>query len=586
MLAMLGYLYFLQGKKQGYKEFAKIIKINSDNSLVLLTNKNKKHNFKIEGISYFDEKWQTLGFNSVEILSNEKLLNLFLKEKYLGKNVQFEIVRKKDGVVFGNLRLYEGKNIAKELFVNGFVTLDIKSSKCFEYFHFQNLHKFSHNQKLLEKQGFLILNLKNQTLHKLSCKYALLLKNAKLVENNENISNFKKCSFCFQKAPKKFQYNFIDKFEFENATVYFSDLIDKKRPDSNCSNAYCRSVLNEIKNAKMSIDIASFGVSDVKPLINEIKNAQNKRNLKVRFITDLNSKGQSYYPFVPEFLNSMKLSKTDCNEKIKKSLQNKLMHHKFIIIDEKVVFTGSSNLSNTDLSNFNSNINFKFNSEKLASVFKKEFDQMFNGNFHMLKENASEENVYVSDNLLVSAYFAPKTDIIEEVILKRINNAKSKIYIPMFFLTHKEVVYALIKAKKRNIEVKIILDATAATSRKEEVELLRKNKIQLKVENQAGKMHSKALIIDSKTVIAGSMNLTFAATKANDENIIVIENEKVAKTVESYFLYIWERIDEKWLHKTPLAEGFCSINSCFDGVDNNFDGKIDSEDPRCKKTKK
>ena len=98
-------------------------------------------------------------------------------------------------------------------------------------------------------------------------------------------------------------------------------------------------------------------------------------------------------------------------------------------------------------------------------------------------------------------------------------------------------------------------------------------------------MHSKALIIDSKTVIAGSMNLTFAATKANDENIIVIENEKVAKTVESYFLYIWERIDEKWLHKTPLAEGFCSINSCFDGVDNNFDGKIDSEAPRCKKTK-
>ena len=50
---------------------------------------------------------------------------------------------------------------------------------------------------------------------------------------------------------------------------------------------------------------------------------------------------------------------------------------------------------------------------------------------------------------------------------------------------------------------------------------------------------------------------------------------------KSYFNYLWDIIPNKYLKYTPSAESKDSIGSCFDGVDNNFNGKIDIEDEKC-----
>ena len=42
-------------------------------------------------------------------------------------------------------------------------------------------------------------------------------------------------------------------------------------------------------------------------------------------------------------------------------------------------------------------------------------------------------------------------------------------------------------------------------------------------------MHHKVFIIDEKTVILGSFNPTIAANEKNDENILIIDDEKIAK---------------------------------------------------------
>ena len=51
---------------------------------------------------------------------------------------------------------------------------------------------------------------------------------------------------------------------------------------------------------------------------------------------------------------------------------------------------------------------------------------------------------------------------------------------------------------------------------------------------------------------------------------------------KEFFLYQWEKIDNKWLYKNARAEGKDSIGSCEDGIDNNYDGLIDMEDLACK----
>jgi phosphatidylserine/phosphatidylglycerophosphate/cardiolipin synthase-like enzyme len=111
---------------------------------------------------------------------------------------------------------------------------------------------------------------------------------------------------------------------------------------------------------------------------------------------------------------------------------------------------------------------------------------------------------------------------------------------------------------------------------------LRQNGILVKTENYAGKMHSKSMIIDDEYTIIGSMNFSYSGENKNDENLIVINNENVAKFYRQFFIYQWNRIDNKWLKFNARAEGKDSIGSCSDGIDNDYDGLIDLDEPACK----
>ena len=132
------------------------------------------------------------------------------------------------------------------------------------------------------------------------------------------------------------------------------------------------------------------------------------------------------------------------------------------------------------------------------------------------------------------------------------------------------------------MDVKIITDATSASSKYGGVGELRKNNIKVKVENYAGKMHMKSIIIDGETVISGSMNFSRNGDEFNDENVLFIKNAGLAKYYEKYFFEIWNEIPDKWLYKNPKAESPESAGSCFDGIDNDYDGLIDKADYGCK----
>ena len=104
----------------------------------------------------------------------------------------------------------------------------------------------------------------------------------------------------------------------------------------------------------------------------------------------------------------------------------------------------------------------------------------------------------------------------------------------------------------------------------------------VKTENYAGKMHSKSMIVDDKYTIIGSMNFSNSGENKNDENLILIKDSELTKFYKEFFLYQWKKIDNKWLYQNVRAESKDSIGSCYDGIDNNYDGLIDSEDLACK----
>ena len=152
-------------------------------------------------------------------------------------------------------------------------------------------------------------------------------------------------------------------------------------------------------------------------------------------------------------------------------------------------------------------------------------------------------------------------------------------------MTDKKLINELINAKKRNVNVMVLLDSVAASNFKDRVYLLRNNSIPVVVENWGGKNHEKTIMIDSKILILGSCNFSRNAFEKNDENVIKIVNTDIASFYRDYYLYLFNSIDRKYLHYIPRAEGIESKNSCYDRIDNNFDGKIDLEDDGCKNLK-
>lgn len=354
-----------------------------------------------------------------------------------------------------------------------------------------------------------------------------------------------------------------------NFKIIISDFTQKLKPDRNCSTEMCKEILNNINSAKTSIDFAIYGYSSVPSIENAIKNAK-ARGVKIRLVYDIDSTGGNIYPNTNELVKLVGNVKNDSLSKEKSAI----MHNKFYIFDNKIVITGSANLSHTDMSGYNSNAIIVIKSAEVANIYTEEFNQMYEGKFHsnkILTENSS------------GIYFSPQNKTIQNAILPLIKKSKTYIYIPAFLISHKEMVSELIQAKNRGVDVRIITDALNASAKYSKVRELRAAGMPVKIENYAGKMHSKTMIIDDRYLVLGSMNFSKSGESKNDENLIVLENKEAAIFYKQFFLYLWAKIPDKWLKLYPRAEGLDSIGSCSDGVDNDYDGLVDMEEESCRK---
>ena len=365
-------------------------------------------------------------------------------------------------------------------------------------------------------------------------------------------------------------------FSFGKIKLFYTDSTNKLYPDRACSSSICQEILNNINNAKKSIDMAVYGYSRT-PEIEEALLSAQKRGVKIRLVYDSDIKGSNIYPDTDILTKIIPNNMSDINSNEAKNI----MHNKFYIFDDKILITGSANLSHTDMSGFNSNSEIVIESYEIAQIYKNEFEQMFEGKFHNDKKSQNPKCVNISGSN-IDIYFSPQDKSISKAVIPLINKAEHYIYIPTFVLTDKNITSALISAKKRGVDVRIIIDALNASVQHSKHKELRNGGILVKTENYAGKMHSKSMLIDDNYTIVGSMNFSFSGENKNDENLIVIQNPHMTKAYKEFFLYQWNKIDDKWMKLNARAEGKDSIGSCSDGLDNNYDGLTDMNDPACR----
>ena len=455
--------------------------------------------------------------------------------------------------------------------------------------------KFKANLENAKKLHLVILNHHSGKFHTLDCPYGKAAHDSVIIPENQLPKGMKPCKFCHtqkQKTHKKFKlkkdkdiYN-IPQIPQPPLTVsdgdlrvYFTDFTKNLIPNNRCETTVCKEFIKLTDNAKETIDIAIYGYDEIPAITSALTRAQ-KRGVKIRFVYDGNfDSSRDYYKsnqIIANLAESHRSDKTNSQ-----TLSNMIMHNKFIVFDNSTVYTGSMNFSRTGLSSYDVNDIIIIHSKEAANLYTKEFEQMLNGKFHTKKEKLNLPNKFKISTSEVEIYFSPK-DKQSARIIELIKNAKNYIYMPAFLITHTKIANALLEAKNRNVDVRVIIDANSTSTRNSKHALLRRNGILLKTENYAGKLHSKMIIIDDKYLITGSMNFSNSGENKNDENMLVIKNTQIAKAHKNFFLYLWTLIPNKYLKFNARSESHDSIGSCTDGVDNNFNGLIDSADPACK----
>lgn len=72
-------------------------------------------------------------------------------------------------------------------------------------------------------------------------------------------------------------------------------------------------------------------------------------------------------------------------------------------------------------------------------------------------------------------------------------------------------------------------------------------------------MHNKFAVIDRKVLINGSFNWTFQATKFNQENVTVLENETLAAEYAAEFERLWKQFSSNQIPAGALPARFAKL---------------------------
>lgn len=139
---------------------------------------------------------------------------------------------------------------------------------------------------------------------------------------------------------------------------------------------------------------------------------------------------------------------------------------------------------------------------------------------------------------LIESAFSPDAGS-EELVLKVINTSQRHIRLAAYSFTSPSVVKALLAAKKRGVDVRVVVDEKGNKGKASITALnaLVHAGIPARTISVYAIHHDKYIVSDERTVENGSFNYSQAAAKSNSEDVLVIWNNT---ELASSFLKHWE----------------------------------------------
>jgi phosphatidylserine/phosphatidylglycerophosphate/cardiolipin synthase-like enzyme len=122
-----------------------------------------------------------------------------------------------------------------------------------------------------------------------------------------------------------------------------------------------------------------------------------------------------------------------------------------------------------------------------------------------------------------SVHFSPKGGC-TDVVVGEIQHARHEVLVLAYSFTSTQIAQALVDAKKRGVDVQIVLDHSNETETHTDLHYFSEQGLAPLVDPHHAIAHNKIMVIDRRTVLTGSFNFTNQAEHENAENLIVLKH--------------------------------------------------------------
>jgi competence ComEA-like helix-hairpin-helix protein len=423
---------------------------------------------------------------------------------------------------------------------------------------------------------------------------------------------FSACQAIGQRANTLPQDPLIQTYFNHNQKAHYTDPYRQiKREGDNLE----KIIIDTINSAQVSVDLA---VQELRlPLVAQALVKKQKTGVKVRVILEnlynqsitntltekekKNKRSQSrqadYIAFV-DLNNDGRLSEEEMNQRDAITILNNartpviddtedgsrgtgLMHHKFMVIDEKTVLVTSANFTLSDQhgdytrseTRGNANNLLVIQSSELAQYFTAEFNLMWGDGVGGKKDSLfgtnkpfREARTFAIGKTQVSVKFSPDNnkiiwfDTSNGLIAQTLSQSQKNVSLALFVWSEQPLADLLENQQKKGVTIKALIDPEFAFRPYSEgldllgVEVTQECRaeannnpwsVPLKTVGipnltKGDKLHHKMGIVDQNLVITGSHNWSDAANRLNDETLLVLNNPVINAHYQREFEQLYQ----------------------------------------------
>jgi phosphatidylserine/phosphatidylglycerophosphate/cardiolipin synthase-like enzyme len=315
--------------------------------------------------------------------------------------------------------------------------------------------------------------------------------------------------------------------------VFFTNPI----PPDNVASGIDQGVVADVNNSKSSIDVTSFDLN-LPSFVDALVTAS-QHGVRVRLVVDgvngTQKLSASESPTGKVFDATQTLTGAGITV-VNGGRSSGLMHDKIIIIDGKILYMGSWNMSYNDTFRNNNNL-LRITDATLIANYQAKFNELFvDKRFGTHAQVGAQTPQLTINGVQVENFFSPVDHVMDKLVAY-VQGAQKSVRFMIFTYTDTNLANAMIARYQAGVDTEGVIEDRGASQGA--LVPLFCAKLPVKVDGNKYTMHHKIIILDESTVITGSFNFTKSADQENDDNVLVIHNPDLAKLYLQEFDRVW-----------------------------------------------